>query len=269
MKHTVGCVSYVNAKPLIGQFERLGSESPVEVILDVPSKLPALLDSGKAEAVLASSFDALQHPDRTFADGCGILTSGPAASVRLFSMVPIEQIKTLALDQSSLTSNHLALLILEEKYGVKPESAPVPANQRTMLRGHDACVLIGDIGLTADADGLHVLDLGTEWTAMTGLPFVWALWIGRQDMSPDLVTLLQRAERWGADHIDEVIDKAARDTSWDRELCRHYLSETMEYRLTPAHLEGLALFHTKLVAKGFVPKSKFPTMVSAPAALVP
>jgi predicted solute-binding protein len=65
VSYVVGCVPYVNAKPLVTFFERLGDQSPVRVLYDVPSRLPALLDSGAAQAALVSSFEALRTPGRT------------------------------------------------------------------------------------------------------------------------------------------------------------------------------------------------------------
>ena len=42
-------------------------------------------------------------------------------------------------------------------------------------------LLIGDPAFEADHEalGLRKVDLGEEWTAMTGLPFVYAAWTGR------------------------------------------------------------------------------------------
>ena len=113
--YTVGSVSYTNARPLIHSLA-----GKVRVELAVPSALPELLDSGEAQAVMVSSFDALRTPGRVFAEGCSISSLGDADSVRLFSKVPFGSIQSLALDQSSLTSNHLAQVLLKERYGVTP-----------------------------------------------------------------------------------------------------------------------------------------------------
>ena len=67
-KFAVGSVPFVNARPLVAWFESLGSNSPVNVVYDVPSNLPLLLDSGDVQAVLVSSYDALSTPNRTIAE---------------------------------------------------------------------------------------------------------------------------------------------------------------------------------------------------------
>lgn len=258
MDYTVGSVSYTNARPLIHSLS-----GKVKVELGVPSALPELLDSGEAQAILVSSFDALSTPGRTFAEGCSIGSLAAAESVRLFSMVPFSDIKSVALDQSSMTSNNLALVLLAERYGVKPETETFPPNMGKMLKSHDACILIGDNGLAADGTGLDVMDLGQEWLDMTGLPFVWALWVGRHDLSGELVSILNEARAWGQSHLEEIIPDAMARSGWKEQVVRKYLGETMNYDLSERHLEGLALFRSLLIKHGLMKEIPFPKIVHA------
>lgn len=266
--HTIGSVQYVNAKPLIGWFDHLGAESPVRVLLDVPSGLPTLLDSGTAEAVMVSSFEALRTPNRTFAEGASISSIGDAKSVRLFSKVPFDQITSLALDRSSMTSNHLALGLLAERHGVKPVAKPEPPVLADMLSAYDACVLIGDIGMMTDGTGLHVMDLGREWTEWCDLPFVWALWIGGPDLSPELVGLLQQSRQWGEAHYELLVDRVVREAGWPFDRADNYLRHTMNYELTADHLAGYARYRDLLLEHGLLKVAHSPLAVApvAPAA---
>ena len=261
-KFTVGCVPFVNARPLVAWFESLGGESAVEVVYDVPSKLPRMLDDGKAQAVLVSSFDALRTEGRTIADGVCIGSDGPAESVKLFSRVPFGQVKTLALDESSLTSNALALGVLRETYGAQLVAENCPPDLDAMLAMHDACVLIGDIGMQADPKGLNVLDLGQAWKDMIGLPFVWAAWVGRDDLAPELVELLNSSWRWGRENMDRVIEAAAQKSGWGRETTDRYLRHTMRYDLDEAAKEGLNTFALMLARNGVLANPHRPRIVS-------
>ena len=191
--YTIGSVPYVNARPLVRYFEEEPGRFPVEVRYDVPSRLPAMLDRREADAVMASSIESLLTPGRRIAGGLCIASRGPVLSVRLFSKPPIGEIRTLALDQSSLTSNSLAKVVLWERYGVRPDASPEPPVLSDMLANYDACVLIGDIGMRTDGSGLHVIDLGEEWTELTGLPFVWAAWIGGDRLDEELSGYLRAA----------------------------------------------------------------------------
>lgn len=262
-KYRIGCVPFVNARPLVAWFESPEAPGGVEVVYEIPSKLPAMLDSGAVDVVLASSIEILQTPDRTAVQGVCIGSFGPAESVRLFSRVRFAEISSLALDQSSMTSNALALGLLDEVYGARPESETCPPDQKAMLADHDACLLIGDIGMQATGDGLHVLDLGEAWTLAHGLPFVWALWTGRQDLEPRLAGLLNDALDWGLAHLDEVIEDTVSRSGWDHETCRRYLADTMRFSLDDEALKGLEAFAALASRTGLISTCCMPRFVAA------
>lgn len=262
-RYTVGSVPYINAIPLVRSFEVQGAASPVEVRYEVPSRLPSLLDSGVAQAVLVSSVDALRVPGRRMAAGVCIGSDGPVKSVRLFSKVPLESIRSLCLDSSSMTSNRLAQLLLRECHGIDPEVTPHAPDLDAMLETADACVLIGDIGMSAPEDGLHVWDLGDAWTQLTGLPFVWAAWIGSDALTPELVGLLQDAARKqeGSEAIESLVSLASTRTGLSRDRIDDYYRNVMAYRMDERMLEGLREFQRRLLANGFADCLHYPEIV--------
>src|SRR5262249_42972395 len=87
----------------------------------------------------------------------------------------------IALDTSSRTSVALIQVLCRHKYRIRPEFVPHGPDVAVMIRDYDAGLLIGDPALEADSGqlGATKIDLGSEWTAMTGLPFVYAAWTGR------------------------------------------------------------------------------------------
>lgn len=260
MTYRVGCVPFVNAKPLIACLD----PEQVEVRLDLPSRLPIMLDSGEVQAVLASSFDALATPGRRIVWGVCIGSFGPADSVRLFSRVPFSEIGTLALDQSSLTSNHLAQILLRELYGSRPTVEAAPPDLDAMLDSHDACILIGDKGMTADGTGLEVMDLGEAWTRMTGLPFVWAVWIGNDALDPFLARELNNAFQWWLEVKHDLIPKIAEDVGWPELTTATYLEQTMHYRFGDHEWAGLIRYRDLLVKHGFADGALTPAVVHGP-----
>jgi chorismate dehydratase len=261
MKYTVGSVPYLNAKPLVRAFEVWGDESPVHVVYEVPSKLPELLAAGAVQAIMVSSIEALRHPGKRVAAGVCIGSQREVLSVRVFSKVPPGEIRTLALDQSSMTSNALAQIVLSQTYGVKPITGPQPPNLVAMLADHDACVLIGDNGMRETGDGLYILDLGLEWFKLTGLPFVWAVWLGEGTLTAELSSHLNAAERWGAANLDQIIAEAPLASGIPAELCERYFREIMHYPMGDRELEGLAEFGRLLTVHGFIPLAHEPVLV--------
>ncbi len=262
MTYTVGSVPYLNAKPLVRMFEELGDDSPVKVIYDVPSRLPKLLEEGTVQAIMVSSIEALRQPGKRIAQGVCIGTQKDVMSVRIFSKVSPKRIETLALDQSSMTSNALARIILKERYDVAPEVSYAAPNLQEMLVNHDACVLIGDNGMREEGPGLHVLDLGLEWHRLKGLPFVWAVWLGNEGLDPILSKHLVSAELWGRANIDRVLATAPAETGLPFATCERYLHRIMHYQLEDKELHGLKEFGRELHKFGLVDPVHFPALIA-------
>lgn len=243
----LGCVPYANALPLVALFE----DEPglgVEVAYDVPSRLPEMLAQGAAAAVLVSSWYFLANPSLKAARGVCIGSQAEVLSVRLFSKVPFPEVRSLALDHSSMTSNALALAILRGRYGADPFGEACPPDLTSMLADHDAALLIGDPGMIADGSGLNVLDLGSAWTEWKGLPFVWALWVGGGGLDERLAGLLLEAR----DHTGLGSDGDGTTEAGLRTLARaegqlgpsasRYLQEAVSYRIGPREEAALAEF---------------------------
>ena len=99
----------------------------------------------------------------------------------LYSRVPIERIRTLALDEGSRTS---AVLGPNPAAGAVSTSSrelrPLPIGATADQSDADAVMLIGDRGMLPARGPFEVVwDLGEEWTRWTGLPFVFAMWVAR------------------------------------------------------------------------------------------
>lgn len=241
MPFKVGCVPYLNAKPLVRQFAELGSQSPVEVVFEVPSKLPQLLDSGDVQAILVSSIEAFRRPCRVVS-GVSISSQRAVKSVRLFSEVPFEQIKTLTLDPSSMTSNALAQIVLDELFDARPE-----------VSDHgQAQVLIGDAGMRHEGANF-MLDLGSAWLELTGYPFVWAVWLGGESLTSELANHLRTSAVWGQRNLFTFLQDAAKETDFDVDVAEKYLSKVMDYDLGADHLQALKAFRKRLVELGWAP----------------
>ncbi len=267
MPMTVASVPYLNAKPLVWALERLGLESPVNVVFDVPSRLPRLLETKAADAILVSSIDALTVPGRRVASGCSISSLNKVMSVRVFSRVPFSMIESLALDASSMTSNALAKIVLKRMFGAVPDCTLRPPDGSAMLQDNDACVLIGDKGLMFDGTGLHCLDLGEAWHQLTGLPFVWACWVGGSGLSEELSSYLNWARFEGQQNLAAAAADA--DPSIPSHIAHEYLTTVFDYGLDGPQLEGLRTFAQAIAEDEIAPKVYEPALVEPNIAWAP
>ena len=243
-KLRVGSVPYINAAPLTRWLENDEATPFVEVVYAPPSVLARQLQARELDVALVSSVELARRDDaRPVADLC-IGSRDAVLSVRLFCKTPLRQVRTIALDTSSLTSVALTQILLTRAYGVQAAYRRAAPDLDAMLQQADAALLIGDLGMTAAHPAVReVVDLGSAWRAYTGLPFVWALWLANAE-TPDqpLAELLRRAYQWGKARLDALIDAEAQRTGIPRDLCERYLKDVMVYELDESLRAGLTRF---------------------------
>ena len=249
----LGAVDYLNVRPLV-----FGLESFPETLslrFDPPSVCASLLDAGEIDLGMVPSITYLFRPGDRVIPGVCIGSDGPVASVALFHRGPLKEVRSIALDTSSRTSVVLTQVLCAQRFDIAPHFAPHAPDLTSMLAVADAALVIGDPALFVDhqALGLQKTDLGAEWTSMTGLPFVWAFWSGRQDAAdPALVTLLQAAARQGMAHADAVADAYLTDRPAWQPTGRRYLRENLMFELTPRAVDGLRTYYREAIALGLV-----------------
>jgi predicted solute-binding protein len=156
------------------------------------------------------------------------------------------EIKTIAMDTSSRTSVALSTVVLAKSYGVTPQAVPMAPELDAMLERADAALIIGDVALFLDhaASGANKIDLGEQWTALTGLPFVYAVWTGWPEaVAPQDVLALQRARDAGVAQSHAVAAEYYPDDTARQATARHYLRDNIRYFLDDEEIEGLKTFY--------------------------
>ena len=245
----VGSVSFLNAKPLI---YGLDAASGVRLELDVPSRLLNGLLEDRYDVALLPVIDYQRMPGLRLLTSGGIGCDGPTLTVRIFSPVPVEQVRTLACDTDSHTSVGLARVVLSKLYGTRPRF--VELSSGVVKDDTTALLLIGDKVVCEEPQGLpHQLDLGEAWKRLTGLPFVFAAWIARGGVDlRDLPDQLDRAKRDGLAHLDEIVARHAVPRGWPADVARRYLAEHLQFDVGPDQLRAIRLFHRYAVEVGFL-----------------
>ena len=97
---------------------------------------------------------------------------------------------------------------------------------------------------TAHERAIEKIDLGEAWTALTGLPFVWAFWAGRPGaLASRDVAALRAARDAGAAQPDAIakalLSGRRRSRPWARGTCA-IISSTI---LAPDERAGLETFY--------------------------
>jgi chorismate dehydratase len=201
--------------------------------------------------------------------------------VLLFSRRPASELgsRRVLVSRSSMTSVALLDLLFEHVWRCQPDFAPADAETADIARfgqqAHEARLVIGDAALLLSggagvAQGApeypYVYDLGAEWKAWTGLPFVFAVWVAQRS-APVAEALavhasLLASRDWGLAHLDVLSSQAAAATGLPEPTCAEYFAG-LDYGLSYPHLAGLTQFFHRLAQKGAVPDG---TLAFLPAA---
>ena len=249
----VGAVGYLNARPLT---YRLGHLAPhVDLVEDLPSRLADGLAEGRLDVALIPSIESFRHPDYAIVSDACVACDGPVRSIKLYGRVPVERIRTLALDEGSRTSAALTRILLAERFGLQPELEQLPIGVSLADTEADAVMLIGDRAmLPVEGCFDFIWDLGEEWFGWTGLPFVFATWTARRNVDlGGLDALLAAARDEGARRLAEIARREAPLLGIPEDECHSYLRDNLRFRLGPRQRRGLERFRRLAVQHRLAP----------------
>jgi chorismate dehydratase len=252
-KVRVGAVTYLNARPLVFSLAALAPQA--EIVIDLPSRLADALAAGRLDVATIPSIEYARQPGYTIVSDACIACDGAVRSVKLYGRVPVERVRTLALDEGSRTSAALARILLKERFGISPETRPLPIGASPAEAAADAVLVIGDRGMLPAHDGVEFeWDLGQEWRRWTGLPFVFSMWIARPGV--DLLGVdaaLSAARDDGINRFAEIAREAAPNIGIPETDCLCYLRDHLTFHLHDRQRQSLELFYALAGRHGFAP----------------
>ena len=249
-------VSFLNARPITYGLERGLGDDRFELSFDLPSRCAEALRAGDAELALmpsASYAELGAGIDLRAVPGIAVAGYGPVRTVLLIGDVPWEELTDIALDGASRSSAMLLRLLTRDR-GLAPRFREVPHDDVVAAAtGTTGALVIGDAGFAAAGARRHVVDLGQEWRRVTGLPFVYALWVGREGaLTADDVGILQQSLSEGLTHRRDIARAWAEAHGGAPALYEKYLTENIRYRLGAEELSGLAAFFDRMRGAGAI-----------------
>lgn len=254
----VGAVGYLNARPLVHTLERRSDQFTLQY--DVPARVAGMLHDGSVDLALIPTIEYLRGTDYRVVPDIAVASDGPVASVALFTTRPATAIRSIAIDASSRTAVALLRILCAQSFDIEPQLHTMPPDLPQMLKRCDAAMLIGDLALFTEHEtvvDLDKIDLGEEWTALTGLPFVWAFWAGR----PGVVTrahieALRAARDAGASALDAIAAAHGPEDEEQAEIARAYLQENVQFGVTREARAGLKRFFSEAADLDLVPGAR-------------
>jgi chorismate dehydratase len=253
----VGCVKYLNALPLIRR-------GPGAVDFDHPSALCQRLADGDLDVALVSSFEFLRNPIYRIVDDVSVASDGPVYSVVLAHCGEPSHIQEIQLDPASRTSVNLLRCLLAE-HGLKPRLSQNTGNIPMFLEAHRARLLIGDQAIRFRREHhneFEFWDLGEQWKKLTGLPFVYALWLIRPEVADaeSVAQYLRALRDQNLTNLDDLIEETVtagvdpgRSAGFDREFLNSYYRKHIRFAFGEREKEGLQTFARLCVKHALLP----------------
>ena len=264
----ISAISYLNTAPLMWDFERGDAGRDFDISYTVPSACARALAEGAADIGIIPAAAYAEIAGLQVLPDVAIASRRPVRSILLVSKVPLEKVRTVALDTSSLTSVALTKVLFEKWLGSGRTFTPMAPDIEKMLAAHDAGLVIGDPALKIDRARYHTLDLAEEWIRYTGKPFVFAFWAMRSaalqeaDSALDLGAVFRDSRDHGLESgsLDHIVREWAPRLGLSEMDVRSYLTENIHNQLDGPCLEGLRLFYryaTEIGALPGVPELRF------------
>ena len=255
----ISAISYLNTAPLMWDFEHGLASPEFEVSYTVPSQCAAELARGTADIGIIPAAAYATIPNLVIIPGVAIASKQPVRSILLVSHKPLDEIRTVALDNSSLTSVALTRVLFEKFWGGEREFISAAPDLDVMLSSNDAALLIGDPALQVDRSKYKTWDLAEQWIHFTGKPFVFAFWAVRQEAlngtKLDLAAIFNQSRDHGlqSNNLEAIVRTWSPKLGITEQAACDYLTRSIHFQLDDECLDGLRLFYAYAHRYGILP----------------
>ena len=242
-KTQVGVVGYRNTAPLVYGMHEPAFTATHNLISDYPARIAAALQQGEVDVALVPVAVLATLPQYYIVSNYCIGADGDVASVALFSEVPVEQLEEVYLDYQSRSSVALFRVLARHLWKIQPRMVPAEdESYRTRISGTTGAVVIGDRALEQRHQCSYVYDLAGAWKQLTGLPFVFAVWVSLKPMPDTWQRAFDAAQAVGMGKLQEI---AAAQNYAPFDLHKYY-TQYLQYELTDRMRRGMNLFLERL-----------------------
>ena len=283
-KLRISVVQYLNTAPLVYGFIHGALRDKYDLSFTVPSQCADDLRDGRADVAIIPAIEFQRIDDLVVLSDLAIAAKRRVRSLLIVSRKPIAEVKSIALDRSSRSTQVLTRILCAEHWQIKPAFFEATFNSAaTILEQADAALLIGDPALrlaisiagnaTLGAAGelmcspdkagvnatetLHVYDVVQEWRCLTGLPAVLAVWAGRREsITPEVITDFTASKKYGVAHLAEISATASVERDLPAADLLNYLRENIDFTLDSENLAGLELYYCLATKLGLIPRAK-------------
>jgi len=275
----ISIVQYLNTAPLVRGLTHGPLRGKYELSFTVPAQCAEALRTGAADVAIIPAIEYQRIPDLVILPNLSIASKKSVRSLLLISQKPLDQVRKIALDKSSRSTQALVRILCDGHWKIAPEFLEAAPDLPAMLQNADAALLIGDPALRlslacasagtrdaekvlmvpvrtaglASAGPVWIYDIVEEWHAMTDAPAVMAVWAARKSaVTPELVQDFQDSLAFGLSHLDAIANEAAQELGLPAAELRRYLSDNIDYWLNDENLRGLIHYYAAAARLGLI-----------------
>jgi predicted solute-binding protein len=282
-KLRISIVQYLNTAPLVWGFTNGPLRGKYDLSFTVPSLCAEALRNGAADIAIIPAIEYQRISNLAVLPDLAIASKNRVRSLLIIAKKPIAQVRSIALDRGSRSTQALTRILCAEHWKITPTFFEAPPNLNDMLEEADAALLIGDPALQLsvaiedaatigplgdlvckgskagirDADTLYVYDIVEQWRKMTALPAVLAIWAARRDaVTPEVIADFAASRKHGLARIAEISKAAAPQLELPPAVLASYLSWNIDYSLDAENRQGLELYYQRAAHLGLIPQAK-------------
>jgi len=240
-KIKISIVNYFNTLPFRYGLKHSDIISKIELQEDIPSICAQKLKYGQVDLGLVPVALLPELDDyKIITDYC-IGANGKVDSVKLYSQVPLEEVKIILLDYQSKSSVTLTKVLNKFFWKNEMEYKEAKPGYEQQIQGNTAAVVIGDRTFSLNGTFKHEYDLAEEWKKFTDLPFVFAAWVTTGELDKSFVIEFNTTLQSGLNNIGAAIKEfpIQHPENFNAE---DYLTNKISYNLDPEKLKALDLF---------------------------
>jgi chorismate dehydratase len=278
-KLRISIVQYLNTAPLVWGFTHGPLADKYDLSFTVPSRCADALRRRDADIAIIPAIEYQRIPGLVMLPDLAIASRQRVRSLLLVARKPIGQVRSIALDASSRSTQALTRILCADRWHISPEFFEAQPDLPAMLAAADAALLIGDpalrlavaLELVSRADGegvlrcsapsagvdgageLFIYDMVQEWHNSTGWPAVLAVWAAREGVATSEVLRDFSASRdFGLARIPEISEAATRELQLPAPVLAAYLRKNIDYSLDELNRRGLQHFFARAAALGLI-----------------
>ena len=275
----ISIVQYLNTAPLVRGFTHGPLRGKYQLSFTVPSQCAEALRSGAVDIAIIPAIEFQRIANLVVLPNLSVASKKSVRSLLLVSKKPIHEVRRIALDRSSRSTQALVRILCAKRWQITPEFTESDPDLPAMLQQADAALLIGDpalclafhsesaatgdIASPAAVSGLSAsspllfYDIVEKWRALTSFPAVLALWAARSGAdTPEVIRDFQDSLAFGQQHIQEISADSSRELKLPAHKITRYLTENIDYTLDGENLLGLQRYYELAAELGLIKEAR-------------